>query len=74
MDLEFLGVDPESDDGQSPTVWRDLATGDYLLRGWTIGDTERAQVGDDPVGEITMRFPARMMRFFPEVAGDADVS
>jgi hypothetical protein len=70
MSLEFLGGDPESDDGGSPTVWRDPATGDYVLRGWMIADAEtRTDVGDDPKGEVTMRFPARMMQFFPEVNG-----
>ncbi|WP_345025150.1 hypothetical protein [Actinomadura keratinilytica] len=38
------------------------------------GRANRADVGDDPPGELTMRFPARMLQFFPEVAGDADVS
>ncbi|GAA4158125.1 hypothetical protein [Actinomadura keratinilytica] len=36
MALEFLGKDPQSDDGQSPTVWRDPDTGDYVLRGWKL--------------------------------------
>ncbi|GLZ16122.1 hypothetical protein Acsp04_63570 [Actinomadura sp. NBRC 104425] len=74
MTLEFLGKDPQSDDGQSPTVWRDPDTGDYVLRGWKIDAQTRAAVGDDPPGELTMRFPARMMRFFPEVTGGTDVS
>ncbi|GAA2119657.1 hypothetical protein [Actinomadura alba] len=75
MALEFLGGDPESDDGGSPTVWRDPATGDYVLRGWVIADAEtRTDVGADPPGEVTMRFPARMMQFFPEVnSGGADL-
>ncbi|GAA4239301.1 hypothetical protein GCM10022254_58860 [Actinomadura meridiana] len=71
MALEFLGGDPESDDGGSPTVWRDPETGDYLLRGWIITDhTALAEVGENPPGEITMRFPQRMMQFFPKVKGD----
>ncbi|TDD65678.1 hypothetical protein [Actinomadura rubrisoli] len=73
MDPEFLGVDPESDDGNSATIWRDRATGDYLLRGWTIDSETRAKVGDDPSGEVTIRFPARMMQFLPEVNGGTDV-
>jgi hypothetical protein len=70
MALEFLGGDPQSDDGGSPTVWRDPVTGDYILRGWSIADAGmRAEVGEDPPNEVTMRFPARMMQFFPEVNG-----
>lgn len=58
MALELLGGDPESDDGGSPTVWRAPHTGDCLLRGWVITDARtRNEVGDDPEGEVTMRFP-----------------
>ncbi|GAA2638763.1 hypothetical protein SMC26_39850 [Actinomadura fulvescens] len=71
MSLEFLGKDPDSDDGQSPTVWVDREADVYVIRGWQIADAEtRAVVGDDPPGELTMRFPRRMMRFFEEVNGD----
>lgn len=70
MALEFLGGDPTSEVGGSPTVWRDTETGDYILRGWVISDTEiLTQIGEDPAGEISMRFPQRMMQFFPEVSG-----
>lgn len=69
MALEFLGGDPESDDGGSPTVWRDSKTGDYILRGWIIGSETLAETGENPPGEVTIRFPQRMMQFFPEVNG-----
>jgi hypothetical protein len=68
MALEFLGGDPESDDGQSPTVWRDAKTGDYILRGWEVLDAATlAETGANPPRETLIRFPARMMQFFPEV-------
>ncbi|MFC5745203.1 hypothetical protein [Actinomadura rugatobispora] len=76
MALEFLGADPTSEVGGSPSVWRDTETGDYVLRGWVISDSEtRAQIGQDPAGEISIRFPQRMMQFFPEVdsGGGTDV-
>lgn len=70
MALEFLGVDPTSEVGGSPTVWRDSETGDYVLRGWIITDSATlAKIGDDPAGEVSIRFPQRMMQFFPEVNG-----
>ncbi|RAY12189.1 hypothetical protein DPM19_26055 [Actinomadura craniellae] len=69
MALEFLGRDPESDDGHSPTVWRDPVSGDYVLQGWRLSDVEMAEVGEVPPHETVIRFPARMMGFFPEVSG-----
>lgn len=70
MALEFVAGDPESDDGGSPTIWWDAARDEYVLRGLVITDPATlAEVGADPSGEITMRFPQRMMRFFPEVRG-----
>jgi hypothetical protein len=68
MALRFLGKDPDSPDGDSPTVWED--GDDYILQGFVI--TEPAvldQVGNLPKGETVIRFPKRMMQFFPEVAG-----
>jgi hypothetical protein len=71
MAVEFLGKDPESEDGRSPTVLRDTATGDYLLQGWTVTDSATlAEIGEVPGHETVIRFPRRMMRFFPEVRGD----
>ncbi|MEU0519768.1 hypothetical protein [Streptosporangium sp. NPDC006007] len=68
MALRFLGKDPDSPDGDSPTVWED--GDDYILQGFTITDTATLQhVGDMPEGEMLIRFPKRMMQFFPEVAG-----
>ena len=67
MALRFLGKDPGSPDGDSPTVWED--GDDYILQGFTITDAATLQhVGEIPEGETLIRFPKRMMRFFPEVA------
>lgn len=67
MSLRFLGKDPDSPDGDSPTVWED--GNDYILQGFTVTDLCTLQeVGDLPEGETLIRFPKRMMQFFPEVA------
>ncbi|WP_440072685.1 hypothetical protein [Streptosporangium sp. OZ121] len=68
MALRFLGKDPDSPDGDSPTVWED--GDDYILQGFTITDTATLQrVGDTTEDETLIRFPKRTMQFFPEVAG-----
>jgi len=68
MALRFLGKDPDSDQGQSPTVWED---GDsYVVQGWRITDAATlAEVGDLPAHEAVVRIPKRLMPVFPEVSG-----
>ena len=65
MTLRFLGKDPNSGNNESPTVWDD---GDsYVIQGWRITDPAvLAEIGDVPAQETVLRFPKRMMRFFPE--------
>jgi transcriptional regulator with XRE-family HTH domain len=72
--MRFLGKDPDSPEGKSPTVWDD--GDDYVLQGFRITDAvTMGEVGEVPPHEAVIRFPKRMMRFFPEVngAGTADV-
>lgn len=54
MALHFLGRDPSSPDGQSPTVYY---------------DEERTSQLDIPAHETVIELPRRMMQFFPEVNG-----
>jgi hypothetical protein len=74
MAPRFLGKDPDSPNGDSPSIWDDGDT--YVLQGWRV--TDPAEVADllqaagrdhVPDGETLMRFPKRMMRLFPEVDG-----
>jgi hypothetical protein len=72
--MRFLGKDPDSPEGKSPTVWDD--GDDYVLQGFRITDAATmGKVGEVPPHEAVIRFPKRMMRFFPEVngGGAADV-
>jgi len=74
MALRFLGIDPNTSHGDSPTAWLDEETGEYILQGWKINDpdtmAEIQATGPIPDHEVVMRFPRRMMQFFPEVSGD----
>lgn len=70
MALRFLGKDPNSPNGDSATVWEDTETGEYVLQGYIeTGLATLAELGPLPEGEIRIRFPKRMMWFFPEVTG-----
>ncbi len=73
MTLRFLGIDPETQHGTSPTVWDD---GDcYVIQGWRVTDVEAlAEIGEIPAHETVVRIPKRMMPFFPEVSGARNVS
>ncbi|GAA0990997.1 hypothetical protein GCM10009555_077670 [Acrocarpospora macrocephala] len=67
MSLEFLGKDPDSPNGGSPTIWQDTETGDLWIQGWTVqGLAARAEIGTIPDGEAVVRVPRRMLQFFPE--------
>ena len=68
MALTFLGKDPNSPGGESPTIWDN---GDsYVIQGWKIADsTVLAEVGAVPDHEAVIEIPKRMMPFFPEVTG-----
>jgi hypothetical protein len=68
MALRYLGKDPDSDHGNSPTVWED---GDsYVVQGWRISDTATlTEIGSVPSHETLVRIPKRLMAVFPEVSG-----
>ena len=75
MDIEYLGKTSTSPDGDSPTVWRDHDTGDFLVQGYAVDDgTVRAELlprsGKPavPDGELVVRIPADMARFFKDGA------
>lgn len=67
--MKFLGKDPSSPSGNSPTIWDN---GDsYVIQGWKIADPSVLSViGEVPGHEAVIEIPKRMMPFFPEVMGD----
>jgi hypothetical protein len=67
MTIRFLGVDPDSEHGGSPTVWDD---GDCLVvQGWRVTDEATlAEIGAVPAHETVVRIPERMLPFFAEVS------
>lgn len=69
MALRFLGKDPESPLGDSPTLYYDEERGTYLFQGWRVTDPERLTQLSVPAHETVIEFPARMLRFLPGVNG-----
>jgi hypothetical protein len=65
MSLKFLGKDPDSEHGSSPTIWEDEDS--YVIQGWKLDAATLDAVGEVPAHETVLRIPKRMMQFFPEV-------
>jgi hypothetical protein len=73
MSLRFIGVDPETPNTGSPTVWLDEADASIVIQGWKITDAstvaEITAVKPIPDQETVVRIPARMAPFLLEVCG-----
>lgn len=67
--LHRLGKDPESRDGQSPTLYYDDEKDTYVFQSSKVTDLERLAQVDVPGHEAVIEFPRRMMQFFAEVNG-----
>jgi hypothetical protein len=75
MPLAFIGVDPNSAVGNSPTVWVDTDKQELLIQGWTATADEVARCYESaapgheegvPAHEALVRIPARMVRMMRE--------
>jgi hypothetical protein len=73
MSLRFVGVDPETPNTGSPTVWLDDADASIVIQGWKITDAntlaEITATKPIPDHETVVRIPARMAPFLLEVCG-----
>lgn len=76
MALRFLGIDPNTGDQGSPTVWLDDETGDLVIQSYKADAATLAacaEVGsipghstDVPEHETVVRLPAYMLQFLPK--------
>ncbi|GGJ98268.1 hypothetical protein GCM10010123_30360 [Pilimelia anulata] len=62
MRLDFIGKDPESGRGDSPTVYRCPDRDSYVIQGWKL-DPETLASLHLPGHEDAVEIPARMLRF-----------
>ncbi|TKA11913.1 hypothetical protein FCI23_08810 [Actinacidiphila oryziradicis] len=74
MALRFIGIDPNTNGGNCPSVWIDEASGDLVFQGWEVTDhATLAEVGArSPIAEHEriVRLPARMRAIILEACGD----
>ncbi|MFI9380588.1 hypothetical protein [Kutzneria sp. NPDC052558] len=67
MRASFLGKDPESQEGQSPTLFAtdrpDRVT--YIAQGWRVTDPQAlADVGPVPDHETLIEIPEEVLKFY----------
>ncbi|WP_280889129.1 hypothetical protein [Streptomyces sp. LBL] len=60
----MLGKDPNSPDGNSPTIYVDDETDRYLVQGFKVLDKERLGQMDIPEHETVVEIPRYMVQFF----------
>lgn len=75
MALQFIGIDPNSDEGDSPTVWADQARHELVFQGWKANAELTAECAafelpghakGIPDNETVIRIPARMIDIIRE--------
>ncbi|WP_240003588.1 MULTISPECIES: hypothetical protein [Streptomyces] len=64
MALRMLGKDPNSPDGNSPTIYVDDETDRYLVQGFKVLDEERLKQLNLPPHEGAVEIPRYMAQFF----------
>ncbi len=67
MRARFLGVDPESSEGDSPTLFATDRTDrvTYIAQGWKVTDpTVLADVGDVPDHEALIEIPEDVLKMY----------
>jgi hypothetical protein len=67
MRAQFLGKDPESQVGQSPTLFATDRTDrkTYIAQGWVVTDSQAlADVGPVPEGEAIIEIPEDVLKFY----------
>ncbi|MFC0844391.1 hypothetical protein ACFH04_11850 [Streptomyces noboritoensis] len=82
MDLEFVGIDPNTGGGGSPTVWVEDEAAEIVVQGWKADAVLEARIcGTEwvaghargiPDHEAVVRVPARMVPILREACDVAE--
>ncbi|MFD8082834.1 hypothetical protein ACFV4F_14225 [Kitasatospora sp. NPDC059722] len=82
MDLQFVGIDPNTEHEGSPTVWVDRDAGEIVVQGWKPDDAMLAAIGTTewtaghgsgiPATEAVVRIPTRMIPMLRKACDDAE--
>ncbi|MFG3495287.1 hypothetical protein [Streptomyces sp. NPDC047928] len=75
MSLQFIGIDPNTGQHESPTVWVDKENRELVFQGWKPGPALMAECAATeipghaqgiPENESVVRIPARMVQMIRE--------
>ncbi|WP_049580120.1 hypothetical protein [Streptomyces sp. SBT349] len=81
MGLRFIGVDPDTGQQGSPTLWVDDTTGEIVVQGWKASEELAAECAANPAPghapgipphEAVVRIPARMVPMLREACDAAE--
>ncbi|MFI7240125.1 hypothetical protein [Streptomyces cyaneofuscatus] len=81
MNLEFIGIDPETGQSGSPTVWVDPQTRDIVMQSYRADDATLAECTHNtapghaqgiPDHEAVIRIPVRMVPALREACDAAE--
>jgi len=75
MDLEFVGMDPDTDKTNCPTVWVEHEVQEIVAQGWNAGQElleKCRQTGHIPDTESVIRIPFRMITRLREACDAAE--
>ncbi|CAL9595575.1 hypothetical protein AB0E99_23030 [Streptomyces sp. NPDC030592] len=81
MSLRFIGIDPNTGQGESPTVWVDENKGELVIQGWkpdaaTEAECAAFELPGHAVGipdhEAVVRIPVRMASILREACDAAE--
>ncbi len=67
MQVRFLGKDPGSNEGDSPTLYATDRTDrrTYIAQGWVVTDPQAlAAIGPVPEGEAVVEIPEDVLKFY----------
>ncbi|MGH3646716.1 MAG: hypothetical protein ACRDTM_06030 [Micromonosporaceae bacterium] len=63
MKLTFVAKDPNSEPGDSPTLYR-TDRGSWVVQGWVVTNTEALAAMNIPEGETCVEIPDRLVPAF----------
>jgi hypothetical protein len=75
MRARFLGKDPDSQEGQSPTLFATDRTDrrTFIAQGWKVTDPQaRADVGPVPDHEAIIEIPEDVLKFYVRAYQDQE--
>ncbi|WP_229898690.1 hypothetical protein [Streptomyces hiroshimensis] len=75
MALEFIGIDPSTNDGNCPAAWVDKANADLLFQGWKPDEETEEECRANsprPDHEAVVRVPVRMVPIIRKACDEAE--